>query len=108
MPGFLLTLASQVNCSHPPGKATPASVSTRVTIMGQGVATKSSSYAVAGCTMPAPPNGNGPCATALFSTNATRITTMGIPVLLQDSQATCVPTGTPLVVAGTQSRVSGV
>jgi hypothetical protein len=28
-------------------------------------------------------------------------------VLLQDSQATCVPTGTPLTVAVTQVRVKG-
>jgi hypothetical protein len=28
-------------------------------------------------------------------------------VLLQDSQATCVPTGTPLLIIKTQTRVTG-
>ena len=108
MPGYLLTLASQVQCSHPPGKATPNPVSARVLIMGQGVATAASMYQVAGCTMQPPPNGNGPCATAKFTTSAMRVTTMGVPVLLQDSQATCVPTGTPLAVVATQARVFGM
>jgi len=108
MPGYLLTLVSQVQCSHPPGKATPSPVSPRVMIMGQAVATATSMYQVAGCTMPPPPSGNGPCATAKFTTSALRVTTMGVPVLLQDSQATCVPTGTPLVVVATQARVFGI
>ena len=41
-------------------------------------------------------SGAPPCATAQWTTAATRVTAMGQPVLLQDSQATCVPTGTPL------------
>jgi hypothetical protein len=32
---------------------------------------------------------------------------MGQPVLLQDSIATCIPTGTPLFVSVIQPRVSG-
>jgi hypothetical protein len=29
-------------------------------------------------------------------------------VLLQDSQATCIPSGTPLIVIATQTRASGM
>jgi hypothetical protein len=30
---------------------------------------------------------------------------MGIPLVIQSSQSTCVPTGTPLTIAATQLRV---
>jgi len=33
---------------------------------------------------------------------------MGMPLLLQDSQAICAPTSTPVVIASTQMRVSGM
>jgi hypothetical protein len=56
--------------------------------------------------MPPPNLGNGPCVTAQWTTAATRVTSNGQPLLLLDSQATCVPTGTPLIVAGTQTRVT--
>jgi hypothetical protein len=39
---------------------------------------------------------------------ALRVKVMGMPVLLQDSQAVCVPTGTPLTVVLTQPRVKGM
>jgi hypothetical protein len=31
-----------------------------------------------------------------------------VPLLLIDSQAICVPTGTPLIASVTQTRVSGI
>jgi hypothetical protein len=37
-----------------------------------------------------------------------RVTSNGLPVLLQDSQAICAPTGTPLVILTTQVRVKGM
>jgi hypothetical protein len=66
-----------------------------------------SQYLIAGCAMPPPPLGNGPCVTAQFVTAATRVLASGQPVLLFDSQAICVPTGTPLLVLATQTRVTG-
>jgi hypothetical protein len=36
-----------------------------------------------------------------------RVTAGGMPVLLQSSVATCVPTGTPLNIILTQTRVVG-
>jgi hypothetical protein len=38
---------------------------------------------------------------------ATRVMAGSQPVLLQDSQAICTPTGTPLTIAVTQVRVKG-
>jgi hypothetical protein len=63
---------------------------------------------IAGCPLPPPPAANGPCVTAQFVTSATRVLATGQPVLLLDSQAVCVPTGTPLMPVVTQVRVSGM
>lgn len=107
MPGFLLHLGATVNCSHAPGQATPTVTNPRVTVSGQPIVTLPGPYTVAGCSMPPPSAGNGPCVTAQFTTAATRITASGQPVLLQDSQAICAPTGTPLLIVATQTRVTG-
>lgn len=48
-----------------------------------------------------------PCITAQWVTGALRIRVGGMPVLLQDSQATCVPNGTPVNIVVTQMRVRG-
>jgi hypothetical protein len=61
---------------------------------------------VAGCAF-VPPAGNGPCVTAQWVVAATRILVGGVPAVLQDSQAVCVPTGTPLTVVATQIRAKG-
>jgi hypothetical protein len=64
-------------------------------------------YTISGCSFPPPPSGNGPCVIAQWITAAVRVKAMGLPVLLQDSQALCTPTGTPLNVVVTQFRVKG-
>jgi hypothetical protein len=92
-------------CSHG-GTAQPVVVNPQVTVSGQPIVTLPSTYTVAGCAMPPPTAGNGPCVTAQFTTAATRVTANGQPVLLNTSQATCVPTGTPLIIARTQTRVT--
>ena len=107
MPGFLLHLGATVLCSHA-GQATPTSASPRVSVLGQPVVQLTAIYSIAGCTLPPPPSGNGPCVTAQYVTSATRITSNGVPLLLIDSQAICAPTGTPLIASVTQTRVSGI
>jgi hypothetical protein len=77
-----------------------------VLVNGQPTATLASPYAVAGCSLP--PNAGGPCATAQWVSAATRVSSNGVPVLLFDSQAICTPTTTPLIVAFTQIRVTGI
>ena len=49
-----------------------------------------------------------PCVTAQWIVGATRILAGGVPVLLQTSQAICAPTGTPLNIILTQTRVTGL
>jgi len=104
--GFLLHQGATVLCSHG-GQAQPTVTSPRVKVGGQPIVTQSAPYVVAGCALPPPPAANGPCVTAQWITGATRITAGGVPVLLQDSQAIATPTGTPLNVVLTQTRVKG-
>jgi hypothetical protein len=106
MPGFLLHLGATVLCSHG-GQALPTVVNPRVLVSGQPTVTLAAPYVVAGCAMPPPPGGNGPCVTAQFVSSAVRLTSNGQPLLLLDSQAICAPTGTPLIIVATQTRVTG-
>jgi hypothetical protein len=76
-------------------------------VSGQPVVTLPTTYMVAGCTLPPPPSGNGPCVTAQWVSAATRVRVGGVPVLLQDSQAICAPTGTGVNVLVTQTRARG-
>ncbi len=105
MPGFLLSVISQVQCAHM-GMAKPMTPNPRVTVSGQPTVLMTSPYQIAGCTFPPPPNGNGPCVTAMCTTGTVRVTSMGQPLLVQTSLGTCVPTGTPLLIIVTQPRVS--
>jgi hypothetical protein len=107
MPGFILHQGAAVTCMHA-GTAQPVAFNPRVTVSGQSIVTILNGYTIAGCTFPAMSSGAPPCATAQWTTAATRVTAMGQPVLLQDSQATCVPTGTPLLIIATQPRVSAI
>jgi len=107
MPGFLLHVGATVLCSHA-GQATPTSPNPRVTVSGQPTVLMSAPYVVAGCTLPPPTAANGPCVTAQWLTGTTRVTSNGQPLLVQSSQAICAPTGTPLSIVVTQTRVSAM
>lgn len=105
MPGFLLHMGATVQCAHG-GQAQPTVTSTRVMVSGQPIVTQAAPYTIAGC----PFNVSGspvPCVTAQWVTGAVRITSDGLPVLLLDSQAVCVPNGTPALIVSTQTKVTG-
>ncbi len=106
MPGFLLHAGATVICAHA-GQAQPMVPNPRVKVSGQLTVVQSSTYSVSGCAF----NVSGapsPCVTAQWTVAATRVRSNGQPVLLQDSQAICVPNGTPLTVIATQVRVRGM
>ena len=107
MPGFLLNVGSTVICAHG-GQAKPTMPVPRVLVMGMAVTVQPPPYVIAGCANPPPPVNVGPCITGIWVLAALRVKAMGMPVLLQDSQAVCVPTGTPLTVLVTQIRVKGM
>ena len=107
MPGFLLHIGAQVLCAHA-GQATPTVPNPRVMVSGQPTVLLSSPYEIAGCTLPPPTAANGTCVTAQWVSGTTRVTSNGQPLLVQSSQAVCAPTGTPLLIVGTQVRVSAI
>lgn len=104
MAGPILHLGATVLCLHG-GQATPMSPFPRVLVGGQPVVTLASPYAIAGCAMPPPLAGNGPCVTGQWITGATRVLAGGIPVLTQAGSSVCVPTGTPMQAVVVQPRV---
>ena len=107
MPGFLIHVGASVLCSHG-GQAQATAPNARVTVSGQPSVTMPAPWLVAGCALPPPPAANGPCVTAQFVTAATRVTSNGQPLLLIDSQAICAPTGTPLLIVASQTRVTAM
>jgi hypothetical protein len=107
MPGFLLHQGATVLCSHG-GNAQPTAPNPRVLVNGVPTVTIAAPYVVAGCALPPPPAANGPCITAQFVTAALRLSSNGQPLLLLDSQAICAPTATPLIIAATQTRATGM
>jgi len=104
MPGFLLHQGAGVMCLHG-GTAMPTAPNPKVLVDGQPVTTLSAPWTVAGC--PFVPPAPGPCATAQWVVGATKVLVGGEPVLLLDSQSVCVPTGAPLTVVSSQTKVTG-
>lgn len=103
MPGFVLHVGATVQCAHA-GTAQPTVPNPRVLVSGQPSVTLTCPYVIAGC--PFPPVTGGPCVTAQWVIGALRVTSDGIPLLIQSGVAVCVPTGTPLLPTVTQTRVT--
>jgi len=76
--------------------------------MGQPTVTIAAPYVVAGCAFPPPPSGNGPCVTGQWLMGSTRVLSNGQPLVVLSSQAICAPTGTPLLILMTQTRVTAI
>jgi hypothetical protein len=107
MPGFLLSVLSQVQCMHG-GFAKPTVPNPRVLVSGQPTVLVTTPYQIVGCTLPPPTAANGPCVTAQWTAGTVRVTSFGQPLVVQVGVSVCAPTGTPLVVLATQPRVSAM
>ncbi len=107
MPGTFVHVGAVVQCAHA-GVAQPTVPNPRVTVSGQPILLQPMPWAVAGCSLPPPLAANGPCVTAQWITGSLRVKSMGMPILLRDSQAICTPSGTPLTIINTQIRVKGM
>jgi hypothetical protein len=102
MPGPIVHLGATVTCMHA-GLAQPLVLSPRVLVSGQPVVTLVTPYDVIGCALAS--GSTPPCVTAHWTSGATRVLADGAPVIIQTSQAVCVPTGQGLLVLTTQPRV---
>ena len=105
MPGFVLHQGATISCLHG-GQVQATAAVPRVRVSGQPVVTQAAPHSVMGCPFTTP-GGPMPCITAQWITAAVRLRVLGVPLLLQDSQATCIPNGTGVTVVTTQARVRG-
>ena len=104
---YLLTKAATGTCSHG-ATATPISGNPRVQVGGSPVLTLASLFSIAGCQNRPTPLTPLPCVIAMFTSCATRVTVMGVPVLLSSSSTTNIPTGASTKVNEPQTSVKGV
>jgi hypothetical protein len=103
MPGFLIQQGATVMCMHG-GQAMPLVPNPAVTLEGMPTCLLPDPWIVAGC--PGIPPAVPPCVTGSWIIGTVRLTSYGQPLLVQSSQAICVPTGSPLLPIVTQVRVS--
>ena len=103
---FLLHAQATGKCSHG-GSAKPLIGNPRVKLGGQPVLVVASPFVISGC-----PNMLGtmkfPCILGVFAKGATRVKVMGLPVLLDSSKSTNLPTGASTTITSTQARVRGI
>jgi hypothetical protein len=104
MADFLLHKGATLLCAHM-SPAKPLQTFQRVKVSGQAIVIKTTTHKIQNC--PNPPNSGGPCQTAFWITAATRVRAGGIPVLLKNSKAKCIPTQTGLTPVSFQIRVKG-
>lgn len=107
MPGFLVQVGAQVICAHG-GKATPTTPNPRVTLSGAPSVLIVPPYTIAACTLPPPTAANGPCVSGKWLTGTTRVLSNGQPLVVQSSTSICAPTGTPMTIVATQTRVTAL
>ncbi|MFZ4859031.1 MAG: hypothetical protein ACOYL3_21860 [Desulfuromonadaceae bacterium] len=105
MPGYLLHQWATVLCMHA-GQAQATVPNLRVKVSGQQTVMQASPWTVSGCPFTTGTNPM-PCVTAQWMSAAIRVKSDGQPLLLQDSQAACVPNGTGVTIVMTQMRVKG-
>ncbi|MGP8305583.1 hypothetical protein [Vibrio sp. YIC-376] len=104
MPGAIVHVGATVTCAHG-GQATPTIPNPRVMVSGQPTVLQTAPYVIAGCSMPPPTAGNGPCLTGQWLTGSMRVLSQGQPFALQVGQSICAPTGTPMFTSVVQARV---
>lgn len=89
-------------CVHG-GQATPTMPNPRVLVSGQPTVAMTGPWVIAGC--PFTTGSPQPCVTGTYMTAALRVTSLGQPLLLLDSQAITAPNGVPLLAVASQTRV---
>lgn len=103
MPGYLLHENATVLCMHA-GQAQATVPNPRVKVSSMATVQQPNPWTIAGCpyvigVVPSP------CVTAQWVTAATRVKSGSQPLLMKDSQATCIPNGTGVQIISTQMRV---
>jgi len=105
MPGFLIQEGAMVMCVHG-GHATPVVPNPAITVDGMPTCLLPDPWVIAGCAgvPPVVPL----CVTAQWVLGTTRVTSFGLPLLVQSSQAVFVAGGTTLFPIVTETRVTAM
>lgn len=103
MPGYLLHQGATVLCIHG-GQAQATAPNPRVKVSGQQTVQQANPWTISACPF-STSAGPQPCVTAQWTSASQRVKSGGQPLLLQDSQAICVPNGTGVNIVTTQTRV---
>jgi hypothetical protein len=103
MPGLAVQAGATVICGHATGRAVPNVLNERVMLGGRSAVGLDAPWTVAGCTNP--PVSGGPCVSAIWVAGSMRVTSIGMPFVIQGGTAICAPTPSPLRVTQVQSRV---
>jgi hypothetical protein len=98
MPGYILHKDAFVTCAHG-AEAKPSATNARVRVSGHDTISWIPPYGITNCPQ------NSPCASATWTTAATRVTSVGQPLVLMDSESTSVPNSLPLKLVQSQKRV---
>jgi len=106
MPGFVVDTSATILCAHG-GMAQSTQPQVRVRINGVPIVTATPVVTVAGCPFTTPGGSPYPCVTGQWISFSMRVQSQGQPLVLADSQSVCTPTGTPLSIISTQTRVKG-
>ena len=107
MPGPILHSDAFANCPHmAPLKIIAASP--RVRVSGMNAAVLTDQGLVTGCPFTVPPAKPQPCVTTKWIVGATRVTSNGVPLLINPCVAICqspeqIPNGPP-IITGSQTR----
>ena len=89
MPGYILTTASQVICTHG-GKAILTTANTMMKIDSMPALLETDIHPVAGCPFTVPPGKPQPCIRIEWSAGAVMCKSNGTPVLIQSSVGKCI------------------
>ena len=104
MSGHLIHRGALVLCTHPPGIASPDTVSTRVTLLGQALVTVGMQYTVTACALNS--TNSPPCTKASWIVGAERVTSENRPVAIDSGQSLCKPSFARLDPKLVQRRVT--
>ena len=102
MPGYLLHEGATVQCAHLSGLATPQVSNPRVKVGGSNTILFITPYDVKGCLA------NAQCTLGTWIAGASRVRSLGQPLVLTNSVSTCVSSGLALKPTFSQQRVSAV
>ena len=108
MPGPVLHVGASATCPHG-GMLTIVVASPRVLVSGMPAAVLTDQGLIAGCVFTVPGPKPQPCVTTKWIAGATRVTSNGVPLLINPPVAICqsaeqIPAGPPIITA-TQTRV---